>query len=159
MDSRKRPIYGFWYLTQKDSFLKTILNRRCSVHNPYRWILGKKSKTRDCHRARFPEKSRAQRCIICMFLGFGFCAVDFFGNRARWWSQKWHIFLFSMAYFPSYWHMPFEIGIMFHLLSTTIIANWYGPSIMGVWHSFVSIFLFLWKIIKFLNIFTKNCLS
>ena len=22
--------------------------------------------------------------------------------------EKWHIFLFSVAYSPSYWHMPFE---------------------------------------------------
>ena len=31
--------------------------------------------------------------------------------------KKWHIFLFSTAYFPSYWHMPFEISI-------TINPNW-----------------------------------
>ena len=26
--------------------------------------------------------------------------------------KKWHIFFFSAAYFPSYWHMPFEISII-----------------------------------------------
>ena len=36
---------------------------------------GKKSKSRDRHRARFAEKkSRAQRCVICIC----FCALDFF---------------------------------------------------------------------------------
>ena len=40
------------------------------------------------------------------------CALDIFRNHARWWSQTWHIFLFSAAYFPSYWHMPFEISII-----------------------------------------------
>ena len=36
---------------------------------------------------------------------------NFSGNRGRWWSQNKHTFLFSTAYFPSYWHMPFEISI------------------------------------------------
>ena len=26
--------------------------------------------------------------------------------------KKWHIFFFSEAYLPSYWHMPFEISII-----------------------------------------------
>ena len=26
--------------------------------------------------------------------------------------KKWHIFLFSTASFHTYWHMPFEIGII-----------------------------------------------
>ena len=42
--------------------------------NPYNNQFGeswKKSKTRDRDRVRFPEKSGAQRCIICMSLCFG----------------------------------------------------------------------------------------
>ena len=26
--------------------------------------------------------------------------------------KKWHIFFFSAAYLPSYWHMPFEFSII-----------------------------------------------
>ena len=47
---------------------------------------GKKSKTRDRHRACFPEKSGAQRCIICLC----FCALDCFPENTL--PEKWHIF-------------------------------------------------------------------
>ena len=33
--------------------------------------------------------------------------------------KKWYIFLFSMAYFPSYWHMSFHIRIIIEL-------NWHS---------------------------------
>ena len=79
------------------------------AHNTYPWIL-KKSKTRDRDRARSSEKNQersiASFCICSHVLGF------LSENRARWWSQKWHIFLISTAYFSSYWHMLFEISII-----------------------------------------------
>ena len=39
--------------------------------------------------------------------------------------KNWHIFLFSAAYFPSYWHIPFWISII----------------ILPDWHSIMHIFL------------------
>ena len=65
----------------------------------------------DHHRACFAgKKSRAQRCVIC---NISFFALDFFPEMTLGdGPKKWHIFLFSAAYFPSYWHMPFEISII-----------------------------------------------
>ena len=77
--------------------------------NPYPWILEKIQNAGPSPSAFYEKKSKAQHCIILyMFPCFGF----FSGKRARWWSQKWHIFLFSTAYFLLYWHMPFEISII-----------------------------------------------
>ena len=57
-------------------------------------------------RKKNPERSIESICIC-------FCAVDFFPEiTLRDGPKKWHIFLFSAAYFPSYWHMPFEISII-----------------------------------------------
>ena len=69
----------------------------------------KKSKTRDRHRCVFrkknPERSIASICIC-------FHALDFFPESTLGYGpKKWHIFLFSTAYFHKYWHMSFEIGI------------------------------------------------
>ena len=32
--------------------------------------------------------------------------------------EAWHIFYFVLAYFPSYWHMPFEFKAQFSQTST-----------------------------------------
>ena len=40
---------------------------------------------------------------------------------ARWQSQKWHIFLFRVAYFPSYRHMPFKMSMI--IWSNTLSAH------------------------------------
>ena len=74
----------------------------------------KKSKTRDHHRACFSEKkSRAQHCINLYTLPcFGFFFPE---STLGYGPKKWHIFLFSAAYFLSYWHMPFEIWTIVQL--------------------------------------------
>ena len=54
------------------------------------------------------KKSRAQRRAICICSH----ALDFFPESALGnGPKKWHIILFRTAYFPWYWHMPFEISI------------------------------------------------
>ena len=57
----------------------------------------KKAKMRDHNQACFSEKnSKAQRWVSWMFLRFG----------------SWHIFLFSVAYFLSYWHISLKVSII-----------------------------------------------
>ena len=75
--------------------------------NPYPWILGENQKRGTVAERVCRKKNRAQRCIICIVC---FCALDFSGDRTRWRSQKWHMFLFSAVYFQS--DMPFEISII-----------------------------------------------
>ena len=60
---------------------------------------------KDRDRARLQKKSGAKRCIICIC----FCALNFFPEIALGHGlRKWHIFLFSLAYFTSYQHTPFQ---------------------------------------------------
>ena len=76
----------------------------------------KKSKTRDRHRCVFrkknPERSIASICIC-------FRALDLFSGKHARLRSKWHIILFSVADFLSYWHIPFEISII-------IQPNWHS---------------------------------
>ena len=78
--------------------------------NPYPWILEKKSKTRDRHRARLAGKNseRSIASFVCVPMLWNFFPASALGDGPR----KWHIFLFSAAYFRTYWHMPFGIGII-----------------------------------------------
>ena len=46
--------------------------------------------------------------ILYMFPCFGFFPEIALGDGL----EKWHIFLFSAANLPSYWHMPFQISII-----------------------------------------------
>ena len=76
---------------------------------PYPWIMGKKSKTRNRHRARFAEKN-PERSIesICICS----CALEFFsGNHARSRSQK-------MAY--NIWYIFVQHNIFPHILAYAI---------------------------------------
>ena len=69
---------------------------------------------RDHHRACFSEKnSKAQRCVSWMFLRLG----------------SWHIFLFSVAYFLSYWHISLRVSIIRQPNQRSISKyNFYFPS-------------------------------
>ena len=70
---------------------------------------GKKSKTQDHHRAHFAETKSAALHHLYMFVCFEF----FFSENALGdGPKKWHIFLFSTAYFRTCWHMPFQISII-----------------------------------------------
>ena len=67
---------------------------------------------------------------LYMFLCFGiFFRKSRSVSRVGDGPKKWHIFLFSTAYLPSYWHMPFEISIIiwpnWHFICT---YNFHFPS-------------------------------
>ena len=81
--------------------------------NPYLTLIReswKKSKTQDRHRARFAEKypERSVASFVYVPVLWNFFLESALGDCPR----KWHIFLFSAAYFRTYWHMPFGIGII-----------------------------------------------
>ena len=70
--------------------------------NPSPRILEKKSK-----RGTITERvlrENPERSVVS-FVYVSVLWIFFFG-------KKWHRFLFNTAYFPSYWHMSFEIGII-----------------------------------------------
>ena len=94
------------------SYLKPVQFEpwRPSTFKPYPWILEKKTKMRDRHRARFAGKIQSVELHhLYMFLWFGF----FFPESALGdGPKKWHIFLFSTASVHTYWHMPIQIGII-----------------------------------------------
>ena len=95
---KRRLNYHFWSFWKSKSVIRLtlILESR------------KKSKTRDHHRACFAGKKN-QSAALMRFLYVSVLWIFFPENTLGHGLKKWHIFLFSAAYFLSYWHMPFEI--------------------------------------------------
>ena len=70
----------------------------------------KKFKMWDRHRARFTGKNPERS--VASFVYVPLLWIFFPENALGDGPKKWHIFLFSTAYFRTYWHMPFKIYII-----------------------------------------------
>ena len=66
--------------------------------------------SRDRHRARFAEKNPERSVVSFVYVPvlWNFFPESALGDGPK----KWHIFLFSTESFHTYWHMPFQIGII-----------------------------------------------
>ena len=90
--------FGFQFFSEKAFKLKVLtLIRESRKKNPKRGTVTERVSW---------KKSRAQHWInLYTFPCFGFFLENTLGHGPK----KWHIFLFSTAYFLLYWHTPFEI--------------------------------------------------
>ena len=57
-------------------------------------------------------RKKIQSAALRRFVYVSVLWIFFPDNTLGHGPKKWHIFLFSAAYFLSYWHMPFEISII-----------------------------------------------
>ena len=101
----RHKLYGITYTLLLNSILwgnvpkpKWLHSQSVKFLNPYPWIVEKKSKTRDHHRASFTEKN-PERSIESIWIFFR--ALEFFsGNRARSRSQNMAYIFVQHGIFP-----------------------------------------------------------